>query len=110
MSLTSTQKTVLMHMPTDGRGFTATQLHRAIYGIKPSYGSPLADRLTRTMVKLSDLGYLKRPTDRSNIGLFGNYGYRLSDTGLAWANAERERIENATAEEGSAVEPWVGAA
>jgi len=110
MTITNLQRTILMHMPTDGRGFTATQLHRAIYGIKPSYGSLLADRLTRTMVKLSELGYLKRPTDRSNIGLFENYGYRLSDQGAAWVNAERERIAKAAENEGSDVEPWVGAA
>jgi len=110
MTITNLQKQVLMHMPTDGRGFTATQLHHKIYGVKPSYGSLLSDRLTRSMVALSQAGYLKRPTDRSNIGLFGNYGYRLSEQGAAWVTSERERIARADENEGSEVEPWAGAA
>jgi len=101
MTINNLQKQVLMHMPADGRGFTATQLHRAIYGIKPSYGSPLADQLTRSMVALSQAGYLKRPTDRSNIGLFGNYGYRLAEQGTEWVKDERERIARAAENEGS---------
>jgi len=105
--MTNTQKQVLMHMPMDGKGVTATQLHHKIYGTKPSYGSLLADRLTRSMMALSQSGYLKRPSNLKGV-LAGGYGYTMTPQGAEWVKAERERI--ASVAEGSDVETWAGAA
>jgi len=107
--MTNTQKQVLMHMPTDGKGVTAAQLHHKIYGIKPSCDSLLADRLTRTMMALAHAGYLKRPSNLKGV-LAGGYGYTMTTQGAAWVKAERERIARAEEGEGSEVEPWTGAA
>lgn len=98
--MTNLQKQVLIHMPTDGKGVTATQLHHKIYGIKPSYGSLLSDRLTRTMVVLSQSGYLKRPSNLKGV-LAGGYGYTMTEQGAEWVKAERERIARADEGEGS---------
>jgi len=107
--MTNLQKQVLMHMPTDGKGVTATQLHNKIYGIKPSYGSLLSDRLTRTMMSLAHAGYLKRPSNLKGV-LAGGYGYTMTTQGTEWVKDERERIARAEEGEGSEVEPWTGAA
>jgi len=96
--MTNTQKQVLMHMNTDGKGVTATQLHHKIYGIKPSIGSLLSDRLTRTMMSLAHAGYLKRPSNLKGV-LAGGYGYTMTPQGAEWVKAERERI--ASVAEGS---------
>jgi len=109
MTITNLQKQVLMHMPTDGKGVTAAQLHHKIYGIKPSCGSPLADQLTRSMMALAHAGYLKRPSNLKGV-LAGGYGYTMTTQGAEWVKAERERIARAAENEGSEIEPWAGAA
>jgi hypothetical protein len=94
--MTNLQKQVLMHMPTDGKGVTAAQLHHKIYGRKPTSGS------TRTMMALAHAGYLKRPSNLKGV-LAGGYGYTMTTQGAEWAKAERERIASADENEGSDV-------
>jgi len=106
--MTNTQKQVLMHMTTDGKGITATQLHHKIYGVKPSSGSLLSDRLTRTMMGLAHAGYLKRPSNLKGV-LAGGYGYTMTKQGAEWVNAEHDRIASVAECEGSDVETWAGA-
>jgi len=100
--MTNLQKQVLMHMPADGKGVTATQLHHKIYGVKPTSGSLLSDRLTRTMMALAQAGYLKRPSNLKGV-LAGCYGYTMTEQGAEWVKAERKRIASAAENEGSGV-------
>jgi len=95
--MTNTQKQVLMNMPTDGKGVTATQLHHKIYGRKPTSGSLLSYRLTHELTALVYAGCIKRPPNR----YAGGYGYTITQQGAAWVKAERERIESADENEGS---------
>lgn len=110
MNPTNLQKQILLHMPGTDKGVNAQYMHYRIYGRKASPGSLLSDRITRGLMTLAQEGLVTRPqAQRMFFHRFTNPGYRLTEHGAAWVKAERERIEHASAEEGSEVEEWVGA-
>ena len=111
MNPTYLQKQILLHMPGTDKGVNAQDMHYRIYGVKASPGSLLSDRLTRGLMTLAQEGFVTRPqAQRMTFHRFTNPGYRLTEQGAAWVRAERDRIEHATANEGSDVEEWAGAA